>query len=149
MTIRSSVATVSEYLDSLPPERRDALQQVRKVILEHLPDGYREGINWGMIVYEVPLERCPNTYNGQPLGYVALASQKHYMSLYLMWVYGDKGTEEWFKERYKASGKKLNMGKSCVRFKRVDDLPLDLIGETVALVPIEKFIEHYQQSRKK
>jgi hypothetical protein len=102
-----------------------------------------------MISYEIPLSRYPKTYNKQPLAMAALASQKNYMSLYLMTVYGDKDTETWFHERYRASGKKLDMGKSCVHFRKLDDLPLDLVGESIGRVSVDKYIERYEQSRRK
>ena len=146
---QSKAKTVEQYLEELPPERREALQAVREVILKNLPSGYEETMQYGMIGYGIPLERFPNTYNGQPLGIAALASQKNYMSLYLMNVYGHPETETWFRERYRASGKKLDMGKSCVRFRKLDDLPLDLVGETVARTPVDEFIRVYEQSRKK
>jgi hypothetical protein len=104
-------------------------------------------MNWGMLSYEVPLSRYADTYNGQPLPYAALASQKRYMSLYLNSVYGDPATERWFTDRYEASGKRLDMGKSCVRFKHLDDLPLDLIAETIARTPVDDFIRRYETSR--
>jgi hypothetical protein len=142
--MKSSAKTVEEYLSSLPTERRDAIQVVRRVILDNLPQGYRESLNWGMISYEIPLETYPNTYNKQPLQYAALASQKNYMSLYLMNTYWDKAIERWFIEKYRASGKKLNMGKSCVRFKKLTDLPLDLIAATIARTSVDEFIRHYE-----
>ncbi len=145
--MQSQAQTVDEYLASLPEDRRNALTAVRKVILENLPDGYREGMQYGMIGYYVPLSRYPTTYNGQPLGYVALASQKNYMSLYLMGIYSDRDTEHSFREEYLATGKKLDMGKSCVRFKRLEDLPLPLIGKAVSLVSVDQFIQQYEKSR--
>ena len=143
----SDAATPDAYLASLPPERRQALAVLRDVIRANLPAGYEEGMQYGMIGWFVPLERFPDTYNGQPLGLAAMASQKGYMSLYLNTVYGDPETDRWFRERYAASGKKLDMGKSCVRFHRLDDLPLDLIGETIARVPVDPYIERYRAVR--
>lgn len=143
----SSASTVEEYLVQLPPERREAISAVRDVILRHLPAGYAEGMQYGMIGYYVPLDRFPDTYNGQPLGLAGLASQKSYMSLYLNSVYGDPETEAWFKERYAATGKRLDMGKSCLRFRRLDDLPLELIGETIARADLNRFLEHYRAAR--
>lgn len=105
---------------------------VRDLVNANLPDGYEEGLQYGMIGWYVPLERFPDTYNGRPLGLVGLASQKRYMSLYLNSVYGDRPTEAWFRDRWAATGKRLDMGKSCVRFKRIEDLALDVIGETIA-----------------
>ena len=142
-------ATVAEYLDGLTPERRDAIEQVRKVILDNLPKGYQESLTYGVLSYEVPLSRLPDTYNGQPLSYVALGSQKNYMSLYLMNIYGDPKAAKWFKSAYKAKGKKLDMGKSCVRFKTVEDLPLDVVAEVVGRTPIEDWIRIYRESRAK
>ncbi len=146
---RSSATTVKEYLDELSADRRSVVSAVRKVILRHLPKGYRESMNWGMISYEVPLERYPNTYNGQPLSYAALAAQKNYFALYLMCVYQDPNQEAWLKKEFKKAGKKLDMGKSCVRFRKVEDLPLHVIGKIVASTSPEEFIARYEASRKK
>ncbi len=147
--VRSSATTVEEYLQELPPERREAIRAVRQVVLGNLPAGYVEALNWGMISYEIPLERYPDTYNKQPLMYAALGSQKNYMSLYLMCVYSHQASKIWFEEKFKASGKKLNMGKSCVRFKRVEDLPLNVIGETIAGTSVDEYIRRYQAFRTK
>ena len=144
---QSAVQTVEEYLNELSADRREAITATRNVILEHLPEGYDETMQYGMISYVIPLERYPVTYNRLPLAYASLASQKNYMSLYLMNVYGDTETERWFTERYKASGRKLNMGKSCVRFKTLEDLPLDLIGEVIAWTTVVDFIERYEAAR--
>ncbi|HEY8199670.1 MAG TPA: DUF1801 domain-containing protein [Candidatus Limnocylindrales bacterium] len=143
----SDAKTPDAYLASLPPERRQALAALRDVIRANLPAGYEEGMQYGMIGYYVPLERFPDTYNGQPLGLAAMASQKGYMSLYLNTVYGDPETDLWFRERYAASGKKLDMGKSCVRFRKLDDLPLDLVAETIARTPVDRYIERYEAVR--
>lgn len=144
---RSEATTVEQYLAELDPERREQIGAVRDVVLASLPEGYRETMNWGMISYEVPLERYPNTYNKQPLAYAALASQKNYMSLYLMGLYGNPEREQDFEERYRATGKRYDMGKSCVRFRRLDDLPLDLIAEVIAATPVEEHIAHYEAAR--
>ena len=145
--MQSNAKTVAEYLSNLDDARRDAISAVRGVILDHLPDGYAEAMQFGMITYVVPLSVLADTYNGQPLMYVALASQKRHMSLYLTNVYGDESVEQWFRERYRAAGKKLDMGKSCVRFRKLDDLPLALVGEVVARTPITDFVEIYKASR--
>lgn len=146
---RSAAATVEEYLGELSAERREAMEAVREVALANLPEGYAEAMNWGMISWEVPLERYPDTYNKQPLMYAALASQKNYMSLYLMCVYAHDDDRTWFEERFRASGKKLDMGKSCVRFKRVEDLPMDLIAETIASTSVDEYIRRYEAARKR
>ena len=149
---RSDARTVTEYLDELEPARRDAISTVREMILRSLPDGYVEEMRWGMISYEVPLSRYPDTYNGQPLMYAALASQKNYMSLYLTNVYGSEELRTWFTEAYRATGKRIDIGKSCVRFRALDDLPLDLVSEAIARTPLEEFLALYdraQSARKK
>ena len=146
---RSSAATVEEYLQELPGERAETLSAVRRVILDHLPPGYVETMNWGMICYEVPLALCPDTYNKQPLMFAGLASQKRHIGLYLMCVYSHQGSRARFEEKFRASGKKLDMGKSCVRFKRLEDLPLDVIAETIAATPVEDYIQLYRESRTK
>ena len=145
---RSEAATVDAYLAELPPERREAIAAVRSVVLGNLPAGYEEVMQFGMIGYVVPFSTVPKTYNGQPLQYIGLASQKNYMSLYLNNVYGSERVEEWFVEAYRASGKKLDMGKSCVRFKRLDDLPLDLIGKTIAATSVSEYVRVYEESRR-
>ena len=144
---QSKAQTVDQYLAELPADRREAISAVRGVILDHLPEGYQETMQFGMIGYVVPLDTYPETYNRQALQYVALASQKNYMSLHLMNVYGDEEAERWFAEGYRASGKKLDMGKACIRFKSLEDLPIDLIGEAVARTTVGEFIERYEASR--
>ena len=145
--MQSDATTVDDYLAELEPDRKASVAAVREVILENLPDGYEEVMQYGMISYIVPTAILAETYNGQPLMYAALASQKRYMSLYLTNVYGGEGAAEWFRQRYAASGKKLNMGKSCVRFRKLEDLPLDVVGEAIALTPMDEFLEIYRASR--
>lgn len=147
--MQSRAKTVAAYLRSLSLERRADMQAVRKVILQKLPKGYQETIQFGMISYVIPLAKYPNTYNGQALGIFALASQKSYMALYLMSVYADKKTNDWFVREYEASGKKLDMGKSCVRFRKASDLPLELIGKAIARTSVEAFIALYERSRRR
>ncbi|HJP71825.1 MAG TPA: DUF1801 domain-containing protein [Candidatus Limnocylindria bacterium] len=145
--VRSATLTPDEYVASLPEDRATAVQAVRDVINANLPDGYEEGMAYGMIGWYVPLERFGDTYNGQPLGLAALASQKNYLSLYLNNVYGDRKAETWFRQRWAQTGKKLDMGKSCVRFRTLDDLPLDVIGETIARTELDDFVRHYEAAR--
>lgn len=145
--MQSDAKTPEAYLSELEPKRREAISAVRDVILENLPDGYEEVMQYGMLSYVVPLSEFADTYNGQPLMYIALASQKQYMSLYLTTVYGDPALSDWFKQRYLATGKKLNMGKSCVRFRKLEDLPLDLVAEVTALTPLATFLEEARASR--
>ena len=145
--MQSSAKTAEEYLSELDDDRRQQLATVRNVVLDNLPDGYEESMQYGMITYIVPLSTLADTYNGQPLMYAALASQKRHMALYLTNVYGDESVEKWFRARYVETGKRLDMGKSCVRFRKLDDLPLELVGEVVAKTPIDEFIEVYKASR--
>ena len=140
--MRSEACSVEEYLAELEEGRRAAISAVRAVILENLPARYEETMQFGMISYVVPLSVVPETYNGQPLMYISLASQKQYMSLYLTRVSCDAALAAWFRQRYLATGKKLNMGKSCVRFRKLEDLPLDLVGEVVAMTPLAEFVEN-------
>ena len=145
--VSSTAQTPDEYIASLPPERRAAIAAVRDVIRRNLPAGFEEGMEFGMLAWYVPLERFPDTYNGHPLGLAGLASQKQHMSLYLNTVYGDPLLADWFRARYAKTGKRLDMGKSCVRFRSLDDLPLDVIGETIARVPLDRFVAQYQAAR--
>lgn len=147
--VQSKAKTVDEYIASLPPDRRDGIAAVRKVILKNLPKGYAEVMDFGMIGYVVPLTRCPETYNGHPLMYAALASQRQYMAVYLMGIYGNPKTEKWFREEYAKFGRKPDMGKSCVRFKKLEHLPVDLVGKVIALTPVDKLIERYQSVQRK
>lgn len=120
---------------------------VRRVIRRSLPRGYQESMNWGMITYEVPLRKCPDTYNGQPLTYAALASQKRHMAVYLCGIYGSPDLRTWFETAYGATGLRMDVGKSCVRFTSIDQLPLDLIGEAIAAVPVDQFMAVHEESR--
>ena len=146
--MRSSASTVDQYLSELPEDRRQAVEAVRRTILEDLPDGYEEVMNWGMITYQVPLETYPDTYNGKPLMYAALASQKNYVSIYLTGIYMDDDARQEFEAAYKATGKRYDVGKSCVRFRKLDDLPLPLIGESIASLGVEEFIKRVKEVRK-
>ena len=146
---KSKAATVEEYLAGLPEERRAAVSRVREVILDNLPEGYVEALNWGMICYEVPLERYPQTYNGKPLGYAALASQKTCCSLYLMSAYQDSEQERRLREGFARAGRKLDMGKSCVRFRKAEDLALDVIAEVIASTTPDEFVASYEAARRK
>ncbi|MET1058748.1 MAG: DUF1801 domain-containing protein [Nocardioides sp.] len=147
--MQSDASTVEDYLASLPETRRAPITAVRDVVNAHLPAGYAERMDWGMISWVVPLEDYPDTYNKKPLCYAGLASQKQHMSLYLMGLYTDGPEAQWFKDQYAARGLRLDMGKSCVRFKGLDDVPLDVVGEAVAKIPVGEFIARYEASRKR
>ena len=138
---RSSATTVDEYLDELDDESRAVVEEVRATILQHLPEGYVESMRWGMIAYEVPLELSGPTYNDQPLMYAALARQARHYAVYLTGPWSDPdGALQDFRAAYTATGKKLDMGKSCVRFTQLDDLPLDVLGEEVARLDVDEFV---------
>lgn len=143
----SSATTVTAYLSELPEAQRAVVAAVRNLILAHLPQGYEETMNWGMICYEVPLSRFADTYNGQPLGYLALAAQKRYYALYLSAIYSDPEKETRLRAAFEAMGKKADVGKSCVRFRKLEDLPLDAIGELIAETPPDAFIAEYTRGR--
>jgi uncharacterized protein YdhG (YjbR/CyaY superfamily) len=145
--MQSNAATVDAYLAELPEARRVELQTVRQVILDNLPDGYEEAMNWGMISYQVPLETYPDTYNKQPLMYAALAAQKNHMSVYLTGIYMDEAASEEFETAYRATGKRYDVGKSCVRFKSLEDLPLELIAESIASMGVDEFVEQVNFAR--
>ncbi len=145
--VSSNNSSVSAYLDSLPEDRRAAMRAVVATVRKHLPRGYEEGMVYGMMGWYIPLSRYPDTYNKQPLCIASLASQKQYMSLYLNGVYGDIPTQTWFEDEFRKSGKKLDMGKSCVRFKKLDDLPLDVIGKVIARMPPDALIDVYEATR--
>jgi len=144
--VRSNATTVTEYLAELPAERREMVETVRQLILDNLPAGYEEAMNWGMIAYQVPLKTYPDSYNKKPLMYAALASQKNYVSLYLIGIYADDAARQEFEEAYRATGKRYDVGKSCVRFRTLDDLPLPLIAKSVAAYSVEKFVALFEKS---
>jgi hypothetical protein len=140
---------ITEFLAAQSPERRRELSQVRDCIIRNLPRGYEESLVGKILAYQVPLAEYPDTYNGQPLWYVGLAAQKHYFSLYLMCAYGSPDLLRRLKDGFKAAGKKLDMGKSCIRFKSADDLPLDVIGELVASIPMKRWIAFARAARER
>jgi hypothetical protein len=140
--------SVPEFLAQLPSARRREVDRVRALILRHLPPGYEEVVSKRMLVYQVPLARYSDTYNRQPLWYVALASEKSYLSLHLMCIYGDTTKLHQLKDGFRAAGKKLDMGKACVHFKTADDLPLNVIGAVVASVPLERWVAIAQAARR-
>ncbi|HEY5950777.1 MAG TPA: DUF1801 domain-containing protein [Kofleriaceae bacterium] len=143
------MTTVDDYVHSLPDDRRAAIAKVRDVINASLPAGYEEKLQYGMISWCVPESVLPakDVYNKQPLALASLGSQKSHMAVYLMSVYGDEALRTWFEQAYKQSGKKLDMGKACVRFKSLDALPLDVIGEAVSKVPVDKYVEVYRNAQ--
>lgn len=141
---RSNATTVDTYLAELPEDRRAVMQAMVDLIRRNVPEGYSEIMSFGMACWGIPLERYPNTYNKQPLCYLALAAQKNYYALYLMSAYQDSEQERWLREAFTAAGRKLDMGKSCLRFRKLEDLPLDVIAKVVASQAPDAFIATYE-----
>lgn len=147
--VSSKAPTPEAYLSELAPERAIFVSRLRDLINANLPEGYVERMSWGMISWEVPSERYPDTYNGQPLVYAALAAQKNYTALYLNCVYASEERTERMKAAWSASGRKLDMGKSCLRFKRAEDVAEEVLAETIRSVPVDRFIAEYEAGRAK
>lgn len=143
------MSDVTRYLASLPDDRREALEAVRSVIRANLPEGYVESTGFGMITYEVPLSIYPDTYNEKPLMYAALASQKAHMAVYLSNVYADEALARALRDGFAKAKKKLDMGASCVRFKRLDDLPLDVIATMIAATSMQSFVDAAKRAHSK
>jgi Domain of unknown function (DU1801) len=143
----SNVTAPAQYIASLPVDRAKTIETVRTLVNEHIARGYDECLVWGTIGWTIPLSRYPDTYNKQPICYVALSSQKNYCSLYLMGAFWSASQLEQLKEAFKAAGKKLDMGKCCVHFESPDDLSLEAIGKLISAISSEKWIEMYEQSR--
>lgn len=148
-TMPKNSTTVADFLAQLSPERRREVERVRRVLRRHMPSGYEEVISKNMLVYQVPLKHYSETYNKQPLWYVALASEKSYLSLHLVSVYADASLAKQLKDAFKAEGKKLDMGKACIHFKTADELALDSIGEIVASTPLERWVEIAKAARRR
>jgi hypothetical protein len=149
--MQSKAATVAEYLGELPEDRRAAIMQVREMILANLNEGFEEGMQYGMIGYYVPHSLYPPGYHcdpKQPLCFAGLASQKNYMSLYIMSVYGDDLSLDKFETAWAKTGKKLDMGKSCIRFKKVDDLALDVLAAFIKRSTVKSWIDFYERALK-
>lgn len=149
MARKVSSTTISSFLANLPAGRRREVERVRETVRRHLPAGYQESISKNMLVYQVPLERYSDTYNGHPLWYVALASEKSYLSLHLMPIYGDRALAQRLADGFRAAGKKLDVGKACIHFKTADDLALDVIGQIVASIPLDRWVQIAQAARRR
>jgi len=145
--VSSNAKTVGEYIAELPEARADVVSAVRELLLANLPQGLEETMNWGMISYEVPFNVFPNTYNKQPLMFAALAAQKHHYSIYLSSIYAIEEIRAKFEADYLATGKRYDVGKGCIRFRKLEDLPLDVVAKAVASVSMEEFIDAYTALR--
>ncbi len=143
----SNVKTPAQYIASLPPERAKTIATMRALVNQHIPGGYDECLVWGTIGWTIPLSRYPDTYNKQPICYVALSSQKNYCSLYLMGAFWSASQLEQLKAAFNSAGKKLDMGKCCVHFEAPEDLPLEAIGKLISAISSEQWIEMYEESR--
>jgi len=147
--VSSKETTPAAYLASLPSERGKVLSAVRAVIQKHLPKGYVESVNWGMLADEIPLSRYPDTFNKQPLMYLALAAQKSNYTLYFTSVSSDTALMDRLAKAYKTAGNKLDMGNGCLRFRTLEELPLDVIADMVDSTPVERRIELAEAALKK
>lgn len=150
--MQSKATTVDKYLAELPPERRAVISAVRKAVLAALPAGYEEGMQYGMIGWYVPHSKFPAGYHcdpQQPLPFVCLASQKNHMALYMGSLYSTADSAEKLQAAWAKTGKKLDMGKSCIRFKKVEDLALDVIKDSIKRMPVKKWIAIYEASRER
>ncbi len=145
----SNATTVEAYLEELPTERRAVVAELRQLILDHLPEGYEEQMRWGMISYEIPLAVHPDTYNKQPLLYLSLAAQKRHYALYLMGAYGDREATERLEAAFQKAGKKMDMGKSCLRFRSLEDVPFEALAQEIARLSPQAFIQKNKQGRTK
>ena len=145
----SKASTVAQYLAELPPERRAVVSSVRDFVNRHQPPGFVEGMAFGMIGWAIPLSRYPDTYNKQPLGNVGLAAQKNGYSLYLMGCYMDSAEDKALRAAYAKAGKKLDMGKSCLRFRDLEGLLLDAIAPVIANTSVDQFIARYEAAHRK
>lgn len=147
--MQSKATTVAQYLKELPDDRREAISAVRDVILKNLPKGFEEGMQYGMIGYFVPHALYPNGYHcnpKEPLPFANLASQKNHMALYTMTVYGNPDIEKWFTDAWTKGGRKLDMGKSCIRFKKIEDVPLDVVAQLFKKVSVKQYIQMYEDA---
>ena len=143
-SMQSDAKTVADYLTALPVDRREAVEALRAVVLKNLPQGYEEAMNWGMITYQVPLSIEPKTYNGQPLSYAAIASQKNNLAFYFMCDGGEgKLAKAWANPR-----RKPDIGKSCLRFKSLADIDLDVIGQLIASTPVTELVRSSKREPK-
>jgi len=147
--VSSTTTTPADYLASLPEDRRKIISAIRDIILSNLPVGYQETMNWGMLSYEIPLETYPNTYNKKALSYIGLAAQKNYNSLYLMAIYQNPADYQELMDAFAEMGIKPNLGKSCVRFTKLDQLPLDTIARLIAKTSVADYIRIYETSQAK
>ena len=149
MARKTTDGAVADFLANLPADRRGEVERVRELVRRNLPSGYEEVVSKNMLVYQVPIERYSRTYNKQPLWYAAIASEKSYLSLHLMPIYADEKGLKRLKDGFQKAGKKLDMGKSCIHFRKADDLAMDAVADVVASVPMDRWVEIAESARKR
>jgi uncharacterized protein YdhG (YjbR/CyaY superfamily) len=151
--MQSKAENVETYLSELPEDRKLPMQKLRKAILDNLPEGFSETMSYGMIGYVVPHSIYPDGYHCTPklpLPFINIASQKNNISIYHMGIYANKDIYDWFCEEYaKVSKAKLDIGKSCIRFKKLEQIPYELLGKLVSKMSVEEYIAYYEQNFKK
>jgi hypothetical protein len=140
-TMKGADETVDGYIASLPDDRRETVKALRRLVLDNLPEGYVEAFNWGMVSYEVPLAVSGKTYNGKPLMYAAIGNQKNHIGLYLCGVYCIPDGRERLARSFAAAGKKLDMGKACLRLRTLDDIDVKAVAECIAAVPPQALVD--------
>ncbi|PKL27835.1 MAG: hypothetical protein CVV46_09455 [Spirochaetae bacterium HGW-Spirochaetae-2] len=145
--MRTNATTIAEYLQQIPQRWKPLIMEARNRLLTSIPSGYDESLRWGMISYEVPLQMSGPTYNGQPLMFAALAAQKNYCSLYLSAIYGDPARRQQLEKAFDEIGKRPNLGKSCVRFTSLQDIPLEMIGDMLSQIPVDEFLAIYRRAK--
>jgi len=145
--MRTNATTIAEYLQQIPQRWKPLIMEARNRLLTSIPFGYDESLRWGMISYEVPLQMSGPTYNGQPLMFAALAAQKNYCSLYLSAIYGDPARRQQLEKAFDEIGKRPNLGKSCVRFTSLQDIPLEMIGDMLSQIPVDEFLAIYRRAK--
>ncbi|HTM66969.1 MAG TPA: DUF1801 domain-containing protein [Flavipsychrobacter sp.] len=151
--MQSKAATVAEYIETLPEEKKEAMIKLRDIIVQHLPEGFEERMSYGMITYVVPHSIYPNGYHCDPkqaLPFLSIAAQKNFIAVYHMGIYSDPNLLEWFQKAYaEQCGNKLDMGKSCIRFKKPEQIPFGLMGELAAKMTPQEWITLYEGLLKK
>ena len=145
--VSSRALTVGQYLAELPRDRREVISAIRDVVNRNLPPGYVETMNWGMICWEIPLSRYPRTYNGHPLAYMALAAQKNNFALYSLGAYAGPELVAWLREEFRRAGQKLDMGMSCIRFRKPEGMPMSVVEHLASYATVEQFIEIHERGR--
>ena len=139
--------SVAAYLAALAPEKRAVIEEARAFVHKHIPEGYAEFMNWGVINWGIPLSEFPDTYNGQPLCYVGLGAQKNYNAYYLMGAYDGSNGADLLRAAFQKAGKRLDMGKCCLRFKTLGDLELTSVAKVIGMSTPKQFVDYYKRTK--